>query len=112
MIGKGMYVWRIRNCENGDVDRIVEKAIDAKLSQVFIKIADGTVGYNYIDGNDAAKILADELKNVGIEPIGWQYIYGVDPGREAQTANRRMRETGCVGFVIDAEKEYRQRKLE
>jgi len=105
--GKGMYLWIIRNCEDGDISAIVAKAKRANLSHVIIKIADGATGFNYIDGIDKAKELADALKLEGIEPYGYQYIYGADPYGEAMTANRRMRETGCVGFVIDAEKEYR-----
>ena len=104
---KGLYIWQIRNCENGNIERIVTRAKAAKLSHVLIKIANGAAGYNYIDGVDKAKELADALKIEGIDPIGWQYVFGVDPYGEAMTANRRMRETGCLGFAIDAEKEYR-----
>ena len=104
--GKGMYLWRIRDTELGDIPSIVAKAQVAGYTHVLIKIADGGVGYNYIDGVDKAKELADALKAVGIMPVGWQYIYGVDPRGEALTAVRRMRETGCMSFVIDAEGEY------
>ena len=105
--GKGMYIWKIRNCEGADIQAIVSKAKKANLDHVVIKIADGPYGYNYIDGVDMAKALCDALKAEGITPYGFQYIYGVDPRGEALTAVRRMRETGCLGFVINAEQEYR-----
>ena len=105
--GKGMYIWKIRNCEGADISAIIDRAKKAKLSHLLIKIADGAAGYNYIDGIDKAKELATASKREGITPIGWQYVYGVDPYGEAMTANRRMRETECLGFAIDAEKEYR-----
>ena len=107
MKGKGMYIWMIRNCEDGNISNIIDKAVDCNFKHVLIKIADGSFGFNYIDGVDAAKQLADGLKAKGIDPIGWQYIYGINPELEADTANKRMRETGCVGFVINAEQQYR-----
>ena len=110
--GKGMYVWKIKNCEGGVISDIVTMAKNANFSHMIIKIADGTVGYNYpadgeFAGRDLAKELAEALQAVGIEAWGYQYIYGVDPIGEAQTATRRMKETGCAGFVIDAEGEIR-----
>lgn len=105
--GKGEYIWKIRDCENAIVSDIVTMAKNANFSHVLIKIADGPYGYNYIDGVDKAKELAIALLSEGIEPWGWQYVYGADPVGEALTAKRRMRETGCVGFVINGEVEIR-----
>lgn len=108
LTGKGIYLWRIKDCEGGVISDIVTMAKKANFSHVIIKIADGTVGYNFTeDDGDMAKALAQALQAVDIEPWGWQYIFGRDPVGEAKTATRRMRETGCVGFVINAEKEIR-----
>lgn len=107
LTGKGIYVWRIADCDGGDTDKIVERCVNAKFSHVLIKIADGVVGYNWVDNVDKAKELAIKLKAKGIAPWGWQYVYGNDPVTEANVATRRMKETGCVGFVINAEHEYR-----
>jgi len=107
LTGKGIYLWRVRDCEGGDIPTIVERAKDAKLSHIIIKIAESVSGYNYVDGVDKAFELSQALVAEGIEPWGYQFVYGVDPIGEALTANRRMRETGCVGFVINAEMQYR-----
>jgi len=108
LTGKGVWVWKIKNCEGGNFADIVTMCVNAGFTHVVTKIADGTVGYNFTqEDGDMAKALADELKAVGIEPWGYQYIYGQDPVGEAKTANRRIEETGVVGFVINAEQEIR-----
>ena len=106
--GKGMYIWKIKECEGGVISDIVTMCQNANFSHVIIKIADGTSGYNFTeDDGDMAKALVDALKAVDIEPWGFQYIYGVYPIQEALTANRRIEETGVVGFVINAEGEIK-----
>ena len=106
--GKGMYIWKVKECENGVISDIVNKAIMAELSHVIIKIADGKVGYNFTaaDG-DLAKQLTIDLQAHGIEVWGYQYIYGSDPIGEAVKAATRIDQTGVTGFVINAEKEVR-----
>lgn len=106
LTGKGMYIWKIKECDGGDIAKIVSRCVNAKFSHVLIKIANGVYGYNCLSV-DKAKELADALKAVNIEPWGWQYVFGDDPVGEARTATRRMNETGCVGFVINAEQQYR-----
>ena len=44
--GKGYYIWKIPNCENGDPAAIANVAAQAGLSHVLIKIADGVGSYN------------------------------------------------------------------
>ena len=106
--GKGIYIWKIKECEGGNISNIVNLCKNANFSHVLIKIADGKDGYNHtMEDGDMAKALADALKVAGIEPWGWQYIYGVDPAGEAEVANRRIEETGVGGFVINAEQQIR-----
>ena len=42
-----MFIWKILNCFNGDIDKIIEMAIKADYSHVLIKIANGVYSYNY-----------------------------------------------------------------
>ncbi len=41
--GKGFYIWKIKECENGDIEKIAEKAADGNFSHVIVKIADGPI---------------------------------------------------------------------
>lgn len=106
-IGKGIYIWNIDKIENGNIEEIVGKAKVANFNHVLIKIANGTVGWNWVDGVDKAAELSTRLKEEGIQPWGWHYLYGNDPKGEASTAKRRVENTGVVGYVIDAEGEYK-----
>jgi len=99
--GKGMYIWQVDQCEGGDSERIVNRALDVGLDFVLIKIADGTNAYN---GDITA--LVNRLREVGVAVWGWQYTYGDRPEDEARYAAERMKKFGLAGFVIDAETEY------
>jgi hypothetical protein len=105
--GKGYYIWQIPRI--GTPQEIAIKAKDIGLSHVFVKIANGFADYGIENGEDLAKQLCDELKKVGVEPWGWQYVYNNYPEREASKAVERIRETGVVGFDIDAESEAKNR---
>ena len=106
--GKGFYIWKIKECENGDIEKIAEKAADGNFSHVIVKIADGPYTYNY-DWNrhlDLVPLLASELHSRGIEVWGWHFVYGTEPAREAQKAIQRIHELNIDGYVIDAEGSY------
>ena len=100
--GKGMFIWQIAHCEDGDVDAIVGRAKQAGLTHVLIKIADGRAAYN---GDPADLVLA--LLDAGIKPWAWQYTYAPHPADEAVFGARRFSELPFAGFVIDAEFEYK-----
>ena len=109
-IGKGFFIWKIANCENGNAVAIADIAHQAGLKFILIKIADGVSSYN-IDpttGKDLVPPLTYELRLRGIEPWGWQYVYGYDPVGEANKAVARMNELGLANFAIDAEGEFKQ----
>ena len=57
--GKGIYIWKIKECEDGNIPNIVTMCANAGFSHVIIKIADGTSGYNFTqEDGDMAKALA------------------------------------------------------
>lgn len=109
--GKGIFIWKIKSCEGGDVSAIADLARDAGLSHVVIKIADGAYSYNYDWQNkvDYVPPLVSELRNRGISPWGWHYVRGDSPGAEARKAVQRVRALDLDGYVIDAEDEYKGR---
>jgi hypothetical protein len=110
--GKGIYLWKIPQVMGGDPQAIADKAVEAGLSHVLIKIADGAhwiYNYNKEEGIDLIPPVRDALREAGISVWGWQYIRGNDPSGEARMAVDRMQVLGLDGFVIDAEKEYKEK---
>lgn len=104
-LGKGYYIWQIGACEGGNVDQIAATAKAIGLGHVYLKVADGTYAYN---GAYNLVRLISLLHNYGIQVYGWQYIYGVDPLNEAKRAVERCKVLGLDGFIVDAEKEFKQ----
>lgn len=108
--GKGFYIWRIPYCENGDVTAIANLAVQANLTHILVKIADGIYSYN-IDsktGQDLVPPLVTALRARKIQVYGWQYCYGDDPLGEADKAIQRVQQLNLDGYVVDAESEYKQ----
>lgn len=110
LTGKGMYIWQVTACEVGDPLKIALTAQAAGLNHVLVKIADGGDGYNdaLVGGVDQATAVVSALQRAGVQCWGWGYVYGDYPVAEADTAARRVRETGVTGYVIDAEGEYKR----
>jgi len=107
--GKGFYIWKVRECENGDSQAIANVAAQAGLSHVMIKLADGTYSYNLdATGADLIPPLVGALHNRGIQAWGWHYLYGDDPIGEANKAIQRITQTRVDGYVLDVEKEFKQ----
>lgn len=108
--GKGLYIWRIRDCENGDVNAIVSLAEEARLQHVIIKFADRGFTYNLDPktGMDLVGPLANALQEKNIQVYGWHFITGSDPLAEADVAARRLKKLGLDGYVIRPEAEYKQ----
>lgn len=107
--GKGFFIWKIKNCENGDANKIAVKAQEAGLTHVLVKVANGIYSYNYDwDNNiDLVPPLVHALRGVGIAVWGWHYVYGDNPVGEARKAIQRVTELGLDGYVIDAEGHYK-----
>jgi hypothetical protein len=110
--GKGFFIWKIKNCENGDVQQISQLAKMSGFSHVLIKVANGRWKYNYDWENhiDWCPDLVTALRRNGIEPWGWHYVFGDDPIREAKIAVERVKELDLKGYVIDAEAHYKREK--
>lgn len=113
--GKGYYLWKIPQVMGGDPRAIAEKAADAGLSHVLIKIADGfdwVYNYDKETETDLIPAVRDALRQVGISVWGWHYVRGYRPVSEARLAVSRMKELDLDGYIIDAEKEYKEKGKE
>ena len=108
LTGKGYFIWIVKQCENGNPDRIAALAKEANLSHVIIKIADGVFPYNADPdtGQDDVKPVIEKLHEQGIAVWGWHYVYGHKPKLEADSVVLRALELGIDGFVVNAEKAY------
>ncbi|MGD8753264.1 MAG: hypothetical protein PVG14_17650, partial [Anaerolineales bacterium] len=76
--GKGFFIWKIKECENGNAEAIANLAQEADYSHILIKIADGVYSYNYDWDLDIDLVppVAQALTDRGIQTWGWHYIYG------------------------------------
>jgi hypothetical protein len=107
--GKGFFIWKIPNCENGDPQAIASLAHQAQLTHLLIKIADGTLSYNVYEGVDLVPPVARKLRELGLQVWGWHYVRGDNPLGEANKAIERVQTLQLDGYVIDAEGPYKER---
>ena len=105
--GKGMYLWQIKRVAGGDPNRIARMSANARLTHVLIKVADGKYSYNITDGVDKVPATVAALRTYGIQPWGWQYVYGSDPVAEAKKAIERVKQFNLPGFVVNAEGQFK-----
>ena len=107
--GKGIFIWQVAQCEGGNPEQIAGRAEAAGLSHVLIKIADTHWAFGFDRFNhDRLPPVVEALRRRGIQAWGWHYVRGDDPVGEARAAVSRTRALGLDGYVIDAEKEYKQ----
>lgn len=109
LIGKGFWIWKIKDCEGGDPVKIANAAVSAGFSHVYIKIADGSYVYNYDTVNKVDRIppVVAALREKGLKVWGWHYVYGYNPTGEANIAISQVIKYNLDGYVIDAEGEFK-----
>lgn len=108
-----MFIWKIKDTEGGDGKAAAEKAHEAGLTHVYIKVLNGTWRYNqrpYYNDNgdlrfadDILKPYIDEFKKLGILVYGWTYNYLINPTLEARRVHERISELDLDGFIFDVE---------
>jgi len=117
--GLSLYVWQVKNCgpyraNSPDMwEHMVNTIKAVGLSTVYLKVADGIWNYNLTPrganwDDDILPGLCAALKAAGIPVIGWQYVYGELPEREAARAIERINQLQLDAWVIDAETEYKK----
>jgi hypothetical protein len=107
-----MYIWRLSSVISAemDVDTFVKKANKAKLSSVWIKVADGPNRYTNVNGPMAQTFRAAsrKLKNKGIAVWGWHVPHAAtqdDAKSEAELVGKIADEFSLDGILMDAESE-------
>ena len=107
--GKGWFIWQIPKCEGGSPAAIADQAVAAGCTHVLIKVAERTFGFGFDKlGRDLVPPVAEALRARGVQVWGWHYVYGDNPTGEANVAVQRCQQLRLDGYVIDAEKEYKQ----
>lgn len=107
--GKGLWIWKVANCESGDPEKIVQTASAAGCRWISVKIADGACEANRDPETSVSRLapLVEGLHECGIQVWGWQYVYGADWKGEAAIAQAQLEAYGLDGYIADAEAEYK-----
>jgi hypothetical protein len=74
--GKGMWIWEWNQTESGNTRAIVNRALSAGLSQIWVRVGDSPDGF-YGAGELAAVVPAAHA--AGISVIAWGFPYLYDP---------------------------------
>jgi hypothetical protein len=100
--GKGLWVWRISECLDGNIDTIIRKCNDFDISYLLIKSGDGDKLWDQL-----TREVVDKLHNAGLKVYSWTYNYGLNPLAEAEAdVAIKSLDLGVDGHVFDAESEY------
>jgi hypothetical protein len=111
MIGRAIYIWRLKPVldAEGGVQPMIEKARRAKLSALWIKVAEGASGYSQNVGGSMEDTIRDVIKGChdeGIEVWGWHVPRcptGTIAKEEAKNFGEIVDELGMDGLIMDAE---------
>ena len=107
---RSMYIWKldvVLSAEGG-VNRIIEKAKRAKLSSLWIKVADGASDFANTKGKIGNQLtaLVTRAHANDIEVWGWQVPHCADLGAaqaEASTFEQLAQKFKLDGLIMDAE---------
>jgi hypothetical protein len=99
--GQGMWIWYMSKSNGGNIASIAAQAHAAGVTTLFIKSSDGSTNY----WSQFSAQLVAELHANGLKACAWQYVYGTNPGGEANLGAQAAA-NGADCLVIDAESEY------
>jgi hypothetical protein len=99
--GQGMWIWYVSQSDGGNLASIVAQAHAAGVTTLFIKSSDGSSNY----WSQFSPTLVQTLHANGLKVCAWQYVYGTNPGGEANLGAQAVA-AGADCLVIDAESEY------
>ncbi len=106
LTGKWVWIWNLRRCEGGNLDRIAARLKSAGCRGALVKAFDG--GY-WFDQGQAFREICRGLKARGISVGGWGYLYGRDPAGEAQRAIETANYGEADLLMLDVETEFKGR---
>ena len=106
--GKGIWIWKLWEVENGDVSTIIQKLQSANVNWVTIKCGDSD---SFWTETELTSEKVNQFHNAGIKVFGWHYVYSYDRWgvlgiSEADVSNQILDIAGIDGLIINAEGEY------
>ena len=96
--GKGMWIWKTRETEAGDVDAVVAKAVASGLRQIWVRVGDSR------DGFYAAEYLSrivPKAHKAGLSVIGWGFPFLHDPVSDAAWSTEAVSWRALDGSRLD-----------
>lgn len=109
MTTRAIYIWKLGPvvAAEGSVTKVVEKARRARISALWVKIADGGSPYTNVtvDGRAFAELIA-RCADKGIEVHGWHVPHCTDKatvGREVAAVAGVLEKLPLAGLIMDAE---------
>jgi hypothetical protein len=97
--GKGMWVWKYRQTEQGDPDAIVARAVSAGLRQIWVRVGDSRDGFY---GAEVLNALVPRAHAAGLAVVGWGFPYLWDPVGDARWSAEALAWRGPEGEALDA----------
>jgi hypothetical protein len=105
-----MYIWKLAPVidAEGTINNLVDKAKRAKLSAIWVKVADGASPYANVTGAMAAKMtaLVTRAHAKGLEVWGWQVPHCATVATakaEATAFGNLVQQYNLDGLIMDAE---------
>lgn len=108
VLGKGVWIQYLSQCEGGNVDRILQRAVENQLDYILVKVNDGSTWYRWCPKQKLAEALK-KFHAAGLKILGWGFVYGDDPTEEANRAIEALR-LGCDGYVWDVEGQFSHKR--
>jgi hypothetical protein len=116
--GVSLFLWQMgavfkTEDQSQDLEYFSALLRQLKLGGLYVKVADGPLPYNlnrrtqaqWVDSGLCA--LLDQISRCGLAKIGWHYLYGREPEKEADRALERIQRLGLQGYILDVEQEYK-----
>jgi len=96
--GKGMWVWKYALTEGGDADAIVQRAREAGLRQLWVRVGDSRSGFY---GADILSSLVPKAHQAGLAVVGWGFPFLHDPVDDARWSAEALAWRGPGGVALD-----------
>ena len=110
MAKRSMYIWKLKPVldAEGGVAELVDRAVRAKLSAIWIKIADGATGYQNVNGQMRSKFesVVEQCQGKGIQVWGWHVPHCATEAQavlESSIVRQLARDLKIDGIIMDAE---------